>query len=437
MVSLLLRWYRLWLKTVCLACLELEALLWLETEKAILTLKERLGDLPFGVNLLHSPQEPALEDGTVDLMLKHEVRTASASAYIDLTLPIVRYRVMGIRRLEDGTVYAPNRVIGKVSRIEVATRFFSPPPEKHVATLVAQGIITAEQGEMAKEIPMGQDIIAEADSGGHTDNQPFVTMVPTMIALRDQMQARYNYPLRLRVGVGGGIGTPVAAAAAFIMGAAFLVTGSVNQSCKEAGTSQAVREMLCQTQQADTTMAPAADMFEMGVQVQVLKRGTMFPMRAKKLYEVYRDCGSIEEISPADRANMEKTMFKTTLEDIWNQTQAYFKERDKRQLDRALREPKYKMALIFRWYLGQTSHWATSGEASRRVDFQVQCGPAMGAFNEWAKGTVLEKAENREVANVSMNLLRGASYLTRTRGLAYQGVGISSELSVARPVAGA
>ena len=27
-------------------------------------------------------------------------------------------------------------------------------------------------------------------------------------------------------------------------------------------------------------MAPAADMFEMGVKLQVLKRGTMFPMRA-------------------------------------------------------------------------------------------------------------------------------------------------------------
>ena len=32
---------------------------------------------------------------------------------------------------------------------------------------------------------------------------------------------------------------------------------------------------------ADVSMAPAADMFEMGVQLQVLKRGTLFPMQAR------------------------------------------------------------------------------------------------------------------------------------------------------------
>jgi NAD(P)H-dependent flavin oxidoreductase YrpB (nitropropane dioxygenase family) len=49
-----------------------------------------------------------------------------------------------------------------------------------------------------------------------------------------------------------------------------------------------VREMLAQAEQADVIMAPAADMFEMGVKLQVLKRGTMFAMRAAKLYELYR-----------------------------------------------------------------------------------------------------------------------------------------------------
>ena len=83
---------------------------------------------------------------------------------------------------------------------------------------------------------------------------------------------------------------------------------------------------------------------------------------------------------------------------------------------------------------GQTSHWATSGEAMRRIDFQVQCGPSMGAFNEWAKGTILEKAPERTVSLVSMNLLHGASYLSRMRNLAFQGVDISSELSVAKPM---
>ena len=45
--------------------------------------------------------------------------------------------------------------------------------------------------------------------------------------------------------------------------------------------------------------------FEMGVKVQILKRGTMFAMRATKLYEAYRAYGSIEEMPPASRAAWE------------------------------------------------------------------------------------------------------------------------------------
>ena len=56
-----------------------------------------------------------------------------------------------------------------------------------------------------------------------------------MIALRDQMQQRFNYATRLRVGAAGGIATPASAAAAFAMGAAYILTGTINQACVEAG----------------------------------------------------------------------------------------------------------------------------------------------------------------------------------------------------------
>src|SRR5262249_57730294 len=101
-------------------------------------------------------------------------------------------------------------------------------------------------------------------------------------------EVQHGYDRTLRIGAAGGISTPWSAAAALAMGAAYIVTGSVNQSCVESGTSDAVRKMLAQAQQADIAMAPAADLFEMGVKVQVLKRGTMFPMRAAKLFHLYR-----------------------------------------------------------------------------------------------------------------------------------------------------
>ena len=200
-------------------------------------------------------------------------------------------------------------------------------------------------------------------------------------------------PSKLRVGLAGGIATPAAAAAAFAMGAAYIMTGSVNQACVESGTSDEVRAMLAETRQSDVAMAPAADMFEMGVTVQVLKRGTMFPMRAAKLYELYRSCAGIDDIPAIERDKLEKTFFQAPLDDIWQQTRSYFLKRDPRQVERAERDPKHRMALVFRWYLGQAAHWAKDGEASRRIDYQVWCGPAMGAFNEWTAGSFLAAPE--------------------------------------------
>ena len=138
------------------------------------------------------------------------------------------------------------------------------------------------------------------------------------------MQEQHGYDRPLRVGAAGGISTPWAAAAALAMGAAYLVTGSVNQSCVEAGTSDAVRRMLAQAQQADIAMAPAADMFEMGVKVQVLKRGTLFAMRAAKLYELYRAHDGLDQIPAGERANLEKTIFRAPLGDDLGADQGLF-----------------------------------------------------------------------------------------------------------------
>src|SRR5262249_27851496 len=206
------------------------------------------------------------------------IRLVEASAFLDLTLPVVRYRVAGIGRDYEGAIVAPKRIIAKVLRVEGASKFLAPPPEKMLRALMQRGGITSEQGGWAARIPVAEDLTAEADSGGHTDNQPAIVLLPTMLALRDRIQLQRGYDRPLRIGAAGGISTPWSAAAALAMGAAYVVTGSVNQACVEAGTSAIVRRMLAQAQQADVAMAPAADMFEMGVKVQVLKRGTMVGM---------------------------------------------------------------------------------------------------------------------------------------------------------------
>jgi PfaD family protein len=402
-------------------------------DAAITRLQNDLGDAPYGLNLIHSPNEPGYEAATVDLYLKRGVRLVEASAYLDLTLPVVRYRVFGIHRGADGRIVTPNRIIAKVSRVEVASKFFAPPPERLLGELIESGELSRDQAELAAQVPMAQDITAEADSGGHTDNRPAITLLPTMLALRDQFQKRYAGIIPLRVGAAGGIATPSSAAAAFAMGAAFILTGSINQACIESGSSDLVRQMLAEAGQADVAMAPAADMFEMGVKVQVLKRGTMFPMRAAKLFELYRTYAGLDALPQTEVAALEKNYFRTSVEEVWRQTRDYFQMRDPEQNRKAESDPKYKMALVFRWYLGQSSRWANRGEPARKIDYQIWCGPAMGAFNEWTKGTYLEDFRNRRVVTVAHNLLLGCAVALRQNQLRLQGIELPREAFPSAP----
>ncbi len=389
--------------------------------RAIDALRAQLGDAPFGVNLIHSPSEPERERQVADLLVRRGIRLVEASAYLALTLPVVRYRVHAIHRDASGRVVAPNRLIAKVSRVEVASQFLAPPSDHFLAQLVQQGLITEAQRAMAREIPMADDLTAEADSGGHTDNRPALALVPTMLALRDRLQAQYRYGVAPRVGAAGGIATPASVAAAFAMGAGYVVTGSVNQACRESGTSDLVRSLLAKAGQADVAMAPAADMFEMGVKVQVLKQGTMFPMRAAKLYDLYSKHRSLDDLPTTERETLEKQFFRTHLDDVWEGTKQYFAAHDPQQIERGERDPRHKLALVCRSYLGQSSNWANQGVKDRQFDYQVWCGPAMGAFNEWVKGTFLEAPDERRVVTVALNLLYGAAVLTRVGILRAQG----------------
>src|SRR5262249_55068471 len=121
---------------------------------------------------------------------------------------------------------------------------------------------------------------------------------------------------------------------------------------------------------------------------------------------------------------LEKNVFRASLAEVWAQTQAFWRQRDPGQLERAAKDEKHKMALVFRWYLGLSSRWANAGEAGRKGDYQGGGGPAMGAFNEWVKGTYLENWHNRRVVVVARNLLYGACVLTRLHILRSQGVSV-------------
>ncbi len=394
-----------------------------QIEAAIISLKQTLQGKPMGFNLIHSLGDPAHEMATVKLYLRHGIHLISAAAFMRITLPLVYFRIKGIHKDSNGKIVTPNRIIAKVSRIEIAKQFFAPPPEKLVNALLESGDITASEAALAKEIPMAQDITAEADSGGHTDNRPALTLLPTLIALKHQCMATYGYKTPLCVGLAGGIATPESAAAAFSMGAAYILTGSINQSCVEAGVCEDVRQLLCQTEQADVAMAPAADMFEIGAKVQVLKRGTLFSVRAEKLYHYYKNFNCFEDLPEKARTEIQKKLLLTDFESAWQSTRQFFLDQgNTKTVEKGDTDPKHKMALVFRSYLGQSSRWAIQGIPHRRMDYQIWCGPAMGAFNQWVHGTFMASHQHRFAAEIALNLLFGACVCTRTAFLNTQGI---------------
>ena len=386
--------------------------------------------LSWGANLIHSPAEPGLEMALAELYVRLGVARVSASAFMGVTPAVVWLAAEGLRE-EEGAIVRPRRLLAKVSRPETARHFMAPPPEAMLRALVVAGKLTQAEAALAARLPIAEDVTAEADSGGHTDNRPLTVLLPRLMALRDEMVRAHGRPIR--VGAAGGIGTPGAAAAAFGLGADYVLTGSVNQACVEAGLSADARAMLAGADMADTAMAASADMFELGVKVQVLRRGTLFASRANLLHALYAAHESLEALPPEARARLERDLFRMPLGRVWEDTRAYFASRDPSQIERAERDPKHRMALVFRWYLGRSVHWAIAGETDRRADYQIWCGPAMGAFNAWTAGSFLAEPSERTVAQVGLNVLRGAAIVTRAQSLRAMGVAVPTEAFAPRP----
>jgi trans-AT polyketide synthase, acyltransferase and oxidoreductase domains len=382
---------------------------------------------PYGMNLLHSPSQPALEERTVDLFLKHNIRYVEAAAYMDVTPSIVRYRLKGLTRSATGEIIAPHHILAKISRPEVASAFMRPAPERIVSKLVQEGHLSQQEGELANRLPVAGQICVEADSGGHTDRGVACVLVPVILALRERVMKEYGYEQDVHVGSAGGIGTPEAAAAAFAMGVDFITTGSINQCTVEAGTSDSVKNILQDMTIQDTAYAPAGDMFELGAKVQVLKKGIFFPFRAAKLYDLYMRYGSIEDIDMKTRKMIEDKYFKRSFDEVWNETKTYYAKMYPETINQFDRNPKHKMAAIFKWYFVHSSRLAREGKEEEILDYQVHSGPALGAFNEWVKDSSIEQWRNRHVSDIAVRIMNGAAdmLISRVHALVEPAVGVS------------
>ena len=83
--------------------------------------------------------------------------------------------------------------------------------------------------------------------------------------------------------------------------------------------------------------------------------------------------------------------------------------------DPAEGDERRRLARVCRWYLAHAFDLARSGTRSgtkeHKANYQVFCGPALGAFNQWVKGTPLAAWRSRHVDVVADRILEGAAEL--------------------------
>lgn len=382
-------------------------------EKEILTIKSAIGDNhSFGFNLIHNMEDSKKEEDTINLYIKHKVKNIEASAFMQVSKSLVKYRLKGLEFDSSGEIISKNRIQAKVSRPEVAAYFLAPAPEKIVQSLLASGEISLKQAEMAKKVPMATELCVEGDSGGHTDRGVIAILFPSIKKLKEEMQKKYSYKDEISIGIAGGIGTPEAAAIAFLLGADFIVTGSINQCTVESGTSDAVKDILETINVQDTAYAPAGDMFEIGAKVQVVKKGIFFPARANYLFDLYNRYNSYDEIPKSVQLKLEKSYFKKTISEVYKDCKGFYSISE---IDKAECNGKFKMAMLFKWYFGYSNRVALNGDKDDVVNYQIHCGSALGAFNQWVKGTNLERWRNRNVGRIGERIMVEAEELLMSR----------------------
>ena len=211
---------------------------------------------------------------------------------------------------------------------------------------------------------------------------------------------------------------------AFVQGADFIVTGTMNQMSKEAGTCDYVRKCLREASYSDVTSGMSPDMMEQNIRIQCLKKGTFYAQRSIKLYNLYKQYNSLDEIPEKDIKNIEKTIFQKSIQEVWEETKNYFINilNQSEKIENAEKDPKQKLSLVFRWYMSKSSGFANRGQEEYKSSYQIWCGECIGTVNNFIEGTYLDPLITNgypSVADMNYELFKGVLYLQRLEYMKY------------------
>lgn len=381
-----------------------------EVEKIIVETKQLVREgQAFGCNFAANIHDSYKEEEIMDLFLKHNICSIEASGFWTISPSLLKFRAKGLSRSETGEILIKNKILIKLSRVETAMEFLSVPPHPLIDQLFKEGQITFDEVSMIKQVPLVDDICVMGDSGGETSQSNLNLVLPTIIQLRDKLAEEKLFNKRVRIGAGGGIGTPETAAVAFLLGADFVLTGSINQCTVEAETSNVVKNMLQKVDLHDMSFVPSVNDLEIRGQTQVVKKGVFFPPRANKLYDLLKQYNDISDIDIKTKEIIEEKYLSEKIQNILRA--------DELQSSSKKRTPKSDMQALLKFYQNNSVQLAIKGDTSQKVNFNIYCGPALGAFNRWVKGTELEDWNNRHVDVIAKKMMVETEKLLESKRL--------------------
>jgi trans-AT polyketide synthase/acyltransferase/oxidoreductase domain-containing protein len=366
-----------------------------EVRRALAMLRAELP--PGAPYAVAAPADPTAADAVADLARETGVPILVVAAGAAERPAVVRFRLAGA-----GLPGAGGQVMARLARVEAAAPFLAPPAPEVTAQLIAAGAVSPAQAAAASRAPLASALIADGEASLAAGGPPVEILAPVLVRMCLDAARAQPGSLPLAVGACGEIGTPHAIAAAFALGAGFVVTTAVNACGPESGFPESVQQALQALDLHDSGYAPTADGFETGGRALVMARGGLFHARANRLHEIWRRYGAWDDAPAEVRGQLERHV-----------APEGFEAACRAIAGAATASPKARMAAVFKRYLRETAAWARAADPAHRADYQVRVGPGLAAFNRWAAGGELEAWPARRVDRVGRQLMDAAAALVQ------------------------
>lgn len=393
-------------------------------------LKQQLGEIKagvpggrcFGVSLFHNPFDIRAEEQIIDLLISEDIRCISLSGCFDVFPHILRYRIAGLYRDKEGVIKNRHKVIVKISHPAIMELFLQPPSEKQIRELLDRQLITAEQAGLARNIGGGirggiregigegmgigiaDDFCVTGEAAARTGQESGFTLLPALKRIKEKVCPAYPGAREVHIGYAGGIGTPEAAMTAFLLGADFILTGTINQCTLEARTGGTAKRLLQNAGVQDTGPAPSFELFETGGRIRVLKKGSFYASRSLFFAGLYSRFNSLEKIDGKTVTKLEKDYFFKSLSEVDGLIREKY-HHNPEVLAKMDGKPGFKMAMFFRYYYNYCAGLAINDNQENILNYQIFCSPAMGSCNRWLTERGLESWEKRSAHKIGKMLM--------------------------------